>query len=184
MQQIGLYYEESVCGAASLHGEGNRVEITAQMRDPGDGLYRAVLMGERGELPLGVMEAENGSLVLRRRPDRSALTSLGALRGVRVFRAFAFRRKNEWNETARPAQLFESEFLKERTETLPLAWWRRTGERLIVALPLRDNMPFPLEALFCFARIGTVEGCPCAIYAFDRQEIPVLGIFSEKTLPI
>ena len=44
---------------------------------------------------------------------------------------------------------------------------------LLLALPLEEGRPFPLEALFCLGRIQRVEGRRCVIYAF-REEEPVL----------
>ena len=47
------------------------------------------------------------------------------------------------------------------------------GRRLLLALPLEEGRPFPLEALFCLGRIQRVEGTRCVVYAF-REEEPVL----------
>ena len=43
---------------------------------------------------------------------------------------------------------------------------------LLLALPLEEGKPFPLEALFCLGRIQRVEGSRCVVYAF-REEEPV-----------
>ena len=53
------------------------------------------------------------------------------------------------------------------------AWWRREGERLILALPLEKGKPFPLETLFCLALVREVEGMACAVFAFDGGEEPL-----------
>ena len=49
----------------------------------------------------------------------------------------------------------------------------REGMVLLVALPLEEGRPFPLEALFCLGRMECVEGRRCVVYAF-REEEPVL----------
>ena len=49
----------------------------------------------------------------------------------------------------------------------------RSRLSLLLALPLEEGRPFPLEALFCLGRIQRVEGRRCVIYAF-REEEPVL----------
>ena len=44
---------------------------------------------------------------------------------------------------------------------------------ILLALPLEEGRPFPLEALFCLGRIQCVEGSRCVVYAF-REEEPIL----------
>ncbi len=70
-------------------------------------------------------------------------------------------------------QLFHSRFLIDRLRPAGRGWWRREGSVLLLALPLEEGKPFPLEALFCLGRIQRVEGSRCVVYAF-REEEPVL----------
>ena len=172
MEQVGVYCNGILCGEATLRGEGGRVEVCAGMNDPGDGLYRAVLEGERGQLSLGVMEPKDGMLTLRRRPERCEVDRIGAVRCVRAGCAFAFGQKRVWNKTDEPAQLFRSEFLRSRL--MPQrAWWRRDQRGFAVAFPLHGDAPFPLETLFCFACVERVENELCAVFRFDEEEMPI-----------
>ena len=155
--------------------DGVRAEICAKIPDPGDGLYRAVLVGERGELSLGVMEPRDGMLTLRRRPELCEVARVGGGRCIRVGCSFPFGKKSVWTRTDEPAQLVRDEFLRQRVARQPYAWWRRGGEKLLVAFPLRADAPFPLEALFCMARVGRVDGEVCAIYEFDESGQPICG---------
>ncbi len=172
MEQVELYCQGVRCGEATLRDAGERVEICAQMEDPGDGLYRALLEGERGQLSLGVMEPKAGMLVLRRRPERCEIARIGPVQCVRAGCAFSFRKKRVWNMTQEPSELFRDEFLRSRLAP-QRAWWRREQGKLTVALPLRTDAAFPLEALFCLARVERVENELCVTYVFDEQEIPV-----------
>ena len=47
---------------------------------------------------------------------------------------------------------------------------------LLLAIPLEEGGPFPLEALFCLARVERVAGQLCAVFAFrgEEPEAPVL----------
>ena len=63
--------------------------------------------------------------------------------------------------------------LRQRLEKVPRAFRRREGERLLLAFPLEEGRPFPLETLFCLARVLPVEGRLCAVYAFDREGRPL-----------
>ena len=173
MERLQLYCRGEHCGEAVMKEAEGRLEICAQMRDPGDGLYRAVLMGERGELSLGVMEPKDGMLVLRRRPQLCDVARIGAVRSVQVGCSFSFRKKSVWQKTDCPGELFRDPFLRAQLSGQGQAWWKRTEERLSVAFPLRTDAAFPLEALFCFARAEHVEGTLCMIFAFDRHEMPL-----------
>lgn len=169
MERVKLYCRGECRGEIELQPQGNRTDVWAVMEDPGDGLYRAVLCGEGGELQLGVLAPENAALELRRMLYSRDVAALGTpLRGEARC-SFRFR-ESGWQETSRPAELLEDRLLRERLGAVETAWWRRDGEVLYLALPLAEDRPFPLETLFCLARPERVEGWPCAVYAFRRGE--------------
>lgn len=172
MERVKLCCWGEAAGEVTLCPEGPRTTIRASMEDPGDGLYRAWLVGERGELALGVMEPVGGKLCARRRVYSREITGLGPLRRGEARCSFRFGGESPWRETGCPAGLFRSEFLQSRLRRFGRAWHRREGERLELALPLEKTEPFPLEALFCLGKLAEVEGHPCVIYAF-REENPV-----------
>lgn len=173
MEEIKLYCRGSVSGRATMREIDGRLEILGEMPDPGDGLYRAVLAGERGELSLGVLEPQEGKLVLRRRPALCDIAPLGAVRSIRIVCSFPFRKKTQWHQTSRPEELFRDPFLRERAARQPLAWWQREDGRLTVAFPLKPDAAFPLEALFCFARAAYAAENLCAVFTFDASDVPI-----------
>lgn len=177
MERLPLYCQDQRRGEVTLSlwgPNGARTEIAAQMDDPGDGLYRAFLLGERGELPLGVLAPEDGRLTVCRRLYNRDVAALGKLLRGEARRSFRFEETELcWRETCCPAQLFHSWFLIDRLRPAGRGWWRREGSVLLLALPLEEGKPFPLEALFCLGRIQRVEGSRCVVYAF-REEEPVL----------
>jgi len=142
------------------------------MDDPGDGLYRAALCGERGELALGVLAPEDGRLALRRRLYTRDAAAIG--RPLRGEARCSFRFQEDcWRETCCPAQMFQGGFLQSRLEPIGLAWWRREDGLLRLALPVEDLRPFPLESLFCLAKLEQVGGRLCAVYTFrDGEPLP------------
>ena len=102
------------------------------------------------------------------------MAALGKLLRGEARRSFRFEETGLcWRETCCPAQLFHSRFLIDRLRPAGRGWWRREGSVLLLALPLEEGKPFPLEALFCLGRIQRVEGSRCVVYAF-REEEPVL----------
>ena len=130
------------------------------MADPGDGLYRAFLVGERGELPLGVMEPVEGRLTVSRRLYSRDIAALGRLERGEARLSFRFE-ESAWQSTNDPAEASAVPELHGRLRKFPRAWRRREGERLLLA------------TLFCLARVLRVEGRLCAVYAFGRQGQPL-----------
>lgn len=174
MERIELYCGGRAAGEITLESVGSQIEVRGAMAAPGDGLYRAALLGERGELPLGVMEPGGGQLTLRRRLYRRDVATLGPLLRGEARRSFAFSEQRLWRRTARPGDLFQSRWLRERLADCGTALWRREGERLCVALPYAPARPFPLETLFCLARLERIDGKRWVVYSFDRAEKPLI----------
>ena len=172
MERVKLYCGGQCRGEVTLCPEGARTRIQAAMADPGDGLYRASLVGEAGELALGVLEPDGDSLSLCRRLYSREVASIG--RPLRGEARCSFRfQEHLWQETACPAQFFRDSFLIQRLRPIGKAWWRRERGLLYLALPLEEGKPFPLEALFCFARVEQAAGGRRVVYAF-REERPVI----------
>lgn len=168
------------CGEARLREEGGRLEIRAELPDPRDGLYRGVLVCRQGELSLGVLHAENGNLVLRRRPEKSELARLGEPVCVQIGCSFAFGTAAVWEKTVHPSTLLQDTFLCARLERCACAWWRKEQGRLVIALPVGQQEPFPLETMFCFAKVARVEGEVCAVYTFDAAQQPVMPSMAQS----
>ena len=182
MERLPLTVQNGERGELTVCPQGARTELRASLPDPGDGLYRAFLLGERGELALGVLAPENGRLGLCRRLYSRDVTALGPLLRGEARRSFRFQdapvqstppTQSCWHETRCPAQLFQGRFLQTRLRPVGRAWWRREGTLLVLALPLAEGKPFPLEALFCLGRVQDVEGVRCVVYRF-REEEPIL----------
>lgn len=175
VERLKVYCRDRCRGEATLEKTEGRAEISVTMDDPGDGLYRAALVGTGGQLTLGVLEPTGGTLFLRRRPYLRDVERLGDLRCIQADCSFHFRKKKLWQKTEAPASLVENAFLRERLIDISGAWWHREQGMLTLALPLLDGRPFPLEALFCFGTIRCVEGQWCVVYHFDEKELPICG---------
>ena len=124
MERVKLYCRGECRGEITLRPEGSRTEVRAVMGDPGDGLYRAALCGEAGELPLGVLAPAGSLLELRRKLYSRDLAGLGNLLRGEARCSFRFQEKG-WKETGCPADLFEDGFLREPLRTAGTAWRRQ-----------------------------------------------------------
>lgn len=172
MECCKLFCNGKPTGKLTLEPVGSRMEIRASLPAPGDGLYRVVLIGERGEMALGVMEPDGGELKLRRRPYRRDVAALGDILRGEARRSFVFAGNGAWRKTQRPAELFASQWLRDDLEHSGPALWRRERGMLRVAFPYDPHRAFPLEKLFCFASVEKLEGMYWAVYTFDRKENP------------
>lgn len=172
MEEIRLFCGGQPRGKVTLDQGDSRREVRASMADPGDGLYRAFLVGERGEIPLGVMEPDHGKLSVCRRLYARDIAALGGLDRGEARLSFRFG-ESAWQEVDAPGQLVSVPELRQRLEKIPRAFRRREGERLLLAIPLEKGKPFPLETLFCLARVLRVENRLCAVYAFDKNGRPL-----------
>lgn len=118
--------------------------------------------GSGGALSLGVLEPEGtGRLGLLRRPYSRDIQALGPPVRGEAHCSFSFQ-KDPWQAAEHPGLLFESPFLRTRLEGVPRAWRREREGLLLLAIPLEEGGPFPLEALFCLARVERGGGGSCA----------------------
>ena len=103
--------------------------------------------------------AEGGQGILQRRFSRQLTEGLGALLGGTAEPVSA---PEDW----RPVWAGEFPGL-----ALPEgALCRRVGRRRYLALPFREDGPFPLTGLFCLASVRTLRGREWAIFALEDRE--------------
>ena len=103
--------------------------------------------------------AEGGQGILQRRFSRQLTEGLGALLGGAAEPVSA---PEDW----RPVWAGEFPGL-----ALPEgALCRRVGRRRYLALPFREDGPFPLTGLFCLASVRTLRGREWAIFALKDRE--------------
>lgn len=138
----------------------------------GPGLWRLWAEGTAGRLLLGTLEG-GGPVTLRRRFSDRLVRPVGTVvRGlaeeVGAARADAWRPAREVPSFHAAAALPEGALV------------RRAGSVWLAAVPCAEDAPFPLTELFCLARIETVAGRRCVVFAFDASGWPVLRGDSAK----
>ena len=138
----------------------------------GPGLWRLWAEGTAGRLLLGTLEG-GGPVSLRRRFSDRRVRPVGTVvRGlaeeVGAARADAWRPAREVPSFHAAAALPEGALV------------RRAGSVWLAAVPCAEDAPFPLTELFCLARIETVAGRRCVVFAFDASGWPVLRGDSAK----
>ena len=150
----------STAGTVQVQRLGEDTLFTVAARLPA-GLWRITAHGGTGELALGVME---GSGTLHRRFSRALAGRLGEVQRVTAQRCAGARMESEW-------QVCRGD---EAPHLPPGALCRRRGQHLVLALPWREDSPFPYPQWFCLARVGQMAGRTWVFYALRGAGDPVL----------
>ena len=141
----------------------------ARCRLPGEGLWCAWAVGDRGELRLGVLEPCGDRATIRRRFSARLTAPLGKLRQGEIRPAHP-PEPEDWTPLERSAVRLHSPWLREQLHLVPGVLVREEQGRRELAVPYDAGRPFPLTALFCFARIRRIHGRSYAVFAFDGEE--------------
>lgn len=132
-----------------------------------DGLWCVWAVGEQGTLRIGIPEPVGNRLRIRRRFSRQLTMPLGSLlRGE--LRSPADERE-PWVPLASSALAAP---LRQKLQGLRGVLSCQEGSLHLIAIPRNDIVPFPLESMFCFARLRSVKGRECWVFAFDGHGWP------------
>ena len=173
MDKFSLLWDGRAAGELTVEREALYTWFEACCRLPGEGLWCAWIVGEGGELRLGVLEPAGEQAVNRRRFSRRMTEPLGKLlRGE--LRPAAGGTPAAWEAAQDPAASFRSSWLQKRLRGVRGALLHRGEDgRRYLALPYDRREPFPLTTLFCFACVRHIGGRAYAVFAFDGEEQPV-----------
>ncbi len=158
--------------AGTLRTEPDGADTCFPLLPSRAGAVAALGRGTAGRLLLGTLEG-GGPVSLRRRFSDRLVRPVGTVvRGlaeeVGAARADAWRPAREVPSFHAAAALPEGALV------------RRAGSVWLAAVPCAEDAPFPLTELFCLARIETVAGRRCVVFAFDASGWPVLRGDSAK----
>ena len=170
MDKFPLTWEGRHVGELTLETEPLYTWFTARCRLPGEGLWCAWAVGDRGELRLGVLEPQGDRAVIRRRFSRAMTAPVGKPVRGEVRPAGG---SGVWEEVAAPDTLFRTPWLRHQLRGVSGAMTGKQGNNRLLALPYDPAKPFPLPPLFCLARVRMIRGKPYVVYAFDEKEWPV-----------
>ena len=169
MDKFPLLWEGKAIGELSAEQETLYTWFTVRCRLPGEGIWCAWAVGDRGELRLGVVEPQNG---IRRRFSHQMTAPLGKLlRGE--LRPAGDRTEENWTATPEPDRLFRTPWLRRQLRDVRGALTRTAEAGRFLALPYDEKQPFPLTPLLCLAQPRNIGGKRYLVYAFDGKEWPV-----------
>lgn len=170
MDKFPLYGEHAILGELTAQQEGLYTWLEARGRLPGPGLWCAWVVGEGGELRLGVLEPAGERATIRRRFSGRITKPLGKILRGEIRAASAG--ETAWEPLGDPRRLFRSPYLVEQLQKTEGALTRPAGEGRLVALPYDPQKPFGLTRMFCFAQVTAIHGRDFAVFSFDKKEMP------------
>ena len=169
MDKFPLLWEGKALGELIVEQEALYTWFTVRCRLPGEGIWCAWAVGDKGELRLGVVEPQNG---IRRRFSRQMTAPLGKLlRGE--LRPAGDQAEEGWTVVPEPDRLFCTPWLRRQLRDVRGALTRTAEAGRFLALPYDEKRPFPLTPLFCLAQPRNIGGKRYLVYAFDGKEWPV-----------
>lgn len=171
MDKFPLLWEGKPLGELTTEREALYTWFAVRCRLPGEGLWCAWAVGERGELRIGVLEPAGDRAAIRRRFSDRMTAPLGNL--MRGELRPAAGETGTWEPVSEPERLFRTPWLQKQLRGARGALLRREGKMRLLALPYDKEKPFPLTALFCFACIKRIRGQTYAVYGFDEKDWPV-----------
>lgn len=133
-----------------------------------DGLWCIWLIGNRGEVRLGIPEPKgNVATISRRFSDRMA-TPLGNL--LRGELRPVVKQHTAWKPVLSPENLFWSHWLREKLSGYHGLLSKQSGRCKFLAVPYDKGKAFPLIDLFCFSLLLRIEGRSYLVFVFDEKE--------------
>ena len=158
---MNLYLEDgSAVGTASVQQTGDDILFSVSAHLP-TGLWRIVAHGSGGALSLGVME---GGGVWQRRFSSRLVGGLGTVERLTACRCVPARMESEWQGCRGD----------EAPSLPPGSLCRRRHGGCTLALPWREDGPFPWPERFCLSRTGVMAGRLWVFYGLDEAGQPVL----------
>jgi hypothetical protein len=180
------FYKNGVCeGTLQVTPLGDRTEIFLSCHDDKTGIYKGILYGTDGSIPLGTLlpKSETESMTLRRIFPNTQIEKIGEIqRGEAVLSYAAGQSRDElpgWESESMPERLFRDPVLAEAAKKQKQAWIRKEHDKVLLALPFWQK-EFPMLPLFCFAQVQSLAGKLYAVFTLDTGGNPVLRCCETK----
>lgn len=173
MDKFPLVWNGKPLGELVAEREALYTWFTARCRLPGEGLWCAWVVGDRGELRLGVLEPMGDRACIRRRFSDRMTAPVGRLLRGELRTACPVPKQEPWQSVSEPDRLFQTRWLREQLGGRSGVLTRLRNGETHVAIPYDKGNSFPLVPLFCFADLQVIQGAACLVFAFDEKARPV-----------
>jgi len=172
MDKFPLQWGGKSIGELAVEQAGLYTWYSAACRLPNHQLWCAWVVGERGELRLGILEPAGEGACIRRRFSARMAQPLGKLLRGEV-RPAAETAAECWEEAGAPESLFQTPWLRSLLKDMDGVLTRKSGPRRYLAIPWDSARPFPLPQLMCFPAVRPIRQRCYAVFCFDEEENPL-----------
>ena len=169
MDKFPICWKGASVGELTVEKELLHTCFSAKVSLPkNDGLWCVWLVGNRGEVRLGIPEPTGETATICRRfSDRMAAPLGNLLRGE--LRPVA-KKHSAWEPVLSPENLFRSQWLHQRIKGYHGILSKQSGNCKFLAVPYDKGNAFPFVDLFCFSSCLKIEGRSYLVFAFDEKE--------------
>jgi len=172
MDKFPLQWRGKSVGELVVEQAGLYTWYTAACRLPDNQLWCVWVVGERGELRLGILEPAGEAACIRRRFSARMVQPLGKLLQGEI-RPAAKTVTEQWETVSDPESLFQTPWLRCQLKDMNGVLIRKSGPRRYLAIPWDSAKPFPLPRLMCFPAVRPIRQRCYAVFCFDEAENPV-----------
>ena len=174
MDKFPIWLDGASVGELTVERERCYTRFAAQVRLSPDDLWCMWIVGERGELRLGVLVQGKTDIKIRKRfSDQLVLPIGGILRGE-IRRVGSVR--SEWERISSVDEITNSEWLQKKLRGQGGLLRKRCGKGQYIAIPYDKEKYFPAIELFCFARLLDVGGGLYLALLFNEKEQVTFGL--------
>lgn len=158
--------------------QNGRVTVTVDRPLDSSGLFRAYAIGAGGNrCLLGTLTPGGGRLALRRTLSADVLRQRGCYPIVSVETALAHSFAPAppplpgWSDPPRSLP-WPDDLLSAAYAAAQRPRYRSAPDGFSLAFPCRENGPFPMLPIFCFARRACLQGQFLWLFSFDKEGMP------------
>lgn len=134
-----------------------------------DAVVQAVyLVGETGEIRLGVLEKKGMGGDIVRRLSNQSFRHIGTVtHGV-----VRLAQDSPWQPLE--GRKFQSQYLNAQCQKVAGGWWKPWGGGVKIAVPYKQGTAYPLMGFFCFATVEEIDKYPYLVVTLSQQEQPMV----------
>ncbi|WP_409968581.1 hypothetical protein RFF05_00925 [Bengtsoniella intestinalis] len=164
MDKVALLRDGKTVGEMTIAPEGLYTVFHACVFALEDAVQAVYLVGETGEIRLGVLEKKGLGGDIVRRLSNQSYRPIGKVKHGAVRLA----QDSPWQ----PLGQGQCPYLK--GQKVGDGWWKPWGGGVKIAVPYSPSKPYPLMRFFCFAQMEQIEKTPYLVVALSEQEHPVV----------
>lgn len=168
MDKVAVLEHGKTIGEMTLQPQGLYTVFHATVFVLDEAVQAVYLVGETGEMRLGVLEKKGQGGDVVRQLSNQSYSHIGKVKHGVVRLA----QDSPWQSLK--GRSFTSPYLKALCPKIEGGLWKPWGQGMKIAVPYQRGKPYPLMALFCFAVGEEIDKTPYLVVTLTEKEQPVV----------